>query len=103
MSVHLKDRRRVMRRSIGIGAVLGVAATGVIVAAPAAFAAVPSFPDNVVVFPDRDFVSIEGYERYAGETATVRVTRPGAGVVGSAKAVVSDSGVAFEVNHPGGV
>jgi hypothetical protein len=103
MSVHTKDRRGVIRRSVGIGAVLGVAATGLVVAAPAAFAAVPAFPDNVVVFPDRDFVSIEGYERYAGETATVRVTRPGAGVVGSAKAVVSDSGVAFEVNHPGGV
>jgi hypothetical protein len=72
-------------------------------AAPAAFAAVPSFPDNVVVFPDRDFVSVEGYERFAGETATLQVTRPGSGVVGSAKSVVSDSGVAFEVNHPGGV
>jgi Fibronectin type III domain/Chitobiase/beta-hexosaminidase C-terminal domain len=103
MSVHTGDRRAVVRRAVGIGAALGIAATGLVVAAPAAFAAVPAFPDNVVVFPDRDFVSVEGYERYAGETATLQVTRPGVGVVGSAKAAVSDSGVAFEVNHPGGV
>ncbi|MFD3444539.1 fibronectin type III domain-containing protein [Microbacteriaceae bacterium 4G12] len=91
-----------MRRTIGIGAVLGVATAGLVVTAPAAFAAVPAFPDNVVVFPDRDFVSVEGYERYAGEMATLQVTRGGS-VVGSARSVVSDSGVAFEVNHPGGV
>ena len=97
------DRRRRVRRTVGIGAVLGVATAGLVVTAPAAFAAVPAFPDNVVVFPDRDFVSVEGYERYAGETATLQVTRADVGVVGSAKSVVSDSGVAFEVNHPGGV
>jgi len=68
-----------------------------------AFAAVPSFPDNVTVFPDRDFVSVEGYAAHAGETALVKVTRPGAGVIGSATDVVSGGDVAFEINHPGGV
>jgi hypothetical protein len=68
-----------------------------------ASAAVPVFPNNVVVFPNRDFVSLEGYAEHAGETAVVEVTRPGVGVVGSAQGVVSGTDVAFEVNHPGGV
>ena len=71
-------------------------------AIPAANAAVPAFPDNIVVFPDRDFVSIEGYEGHAGETATLEVKRAGK-IIGSAEAAVDAGGVAFEVNHPGGV
>lgn len=71
-------------------------------AIPAASAAVPNFPDNLVVFPDRDFVTIEGYQGHVGETATVEVRRSGAGVIGSAKGVVQAGDVAFEINHPGG-
>ncbi|CAI3798043.1 fibronectin type III domain-containing protein [Pseudarthrobacter sp. MM222] len=71
-------------------------------AIPAASAAVPNFPDNLVVFPDRDFVTIEGYQDHIGETATVEVRRSGAGVIGSAKGVVQAGDVAFEINHPGG-
>ncbi len=67
-----------------------------------ASAAVPSFPDNLVVFPDRDFVSVEGFEQHAGETALLEVTR-GTSVIGSTKALVDGGGIAFEVNHPGGV
>ena len=79
---------------------LGV--TGLLVVAPGvASAAVPSFPDNVVVFPDRDFVTVEGYQDHVGETATLEVTRAGK-VIGSAKSVVGAGDVAFEVNHPGG-
>jgi hypothetical protein len=66
-----------------------------------ATAAVPTFPDNVVVFPDRDFVTIEGYQDHIGETATVTVTR-GTQVVGSAVGTVAEGDVAFEINHPGG-
>ncbi|HET9872678.1 MAG TPA: fibronectin type III domain-containing protein [Propionibacteriaceae bacterium] len=66
-----------------------------------ASAAVPTFPDNVVVFPDRDFITIEGYQDHIGETATVEVLRGGT-VVGSAKGVVGEGDVAFEINHPGG-
>ena len=61
----------------------------------------PAFPDNIVVFPDRDFVTIEGYQDHVGETATVEVT-PRQQVIGSAKGVVEAGDVAFEVNHPGG-
>lgn len=63
---------------------------------------VPAFPDNLLVFPDRDFVSVEGYQDHVGETATVEITRPNVGVIGSAQAVVAEGDVAFEINHPGG-
>ena len=66
-----------------------------------AAAAVPTFPDNLVVFPDRDFVTIEGYQDHVGQTATVEVLRGGQ-VVGSAQGVVEAGDVAFEVNHPEG-
>ena len=55
-----------------------------------------------MVFPDRDFVTIEGYQDRVGQTAMVEVTRKGAGVVGSAQGVVQAGDVAFEINHPGG-
>jgi len=80
-----------------------VATSGLVLSAGPASAAVPTFPDNLLVFPNRDFVSVQGYADHAGETATVTVDRPGVGLVGSATAVVSGSDVAFEVNHPGGV
>lgn len=94
---------RALRRTLVGGAAVALSA-GFMVAVPtSADAAVPTFPDNIVVFPDRDFVSVEGYENHVGETATLEVTRPGVGLIGSAQAVVEAGGVAFEVNHPGGV
>lgn len=85
--------------------VVATVATGLVAAGAAtaivASAAVPSFPDNVVVFPDRDFITIEGYQNHIGETALVEVTRDGK-VIGSAKGVVQEGDVAFEINHPGG-
>ena len=83
--------------AVGALSVAGLATLGTSVAS----AAVPSYPDNVVVFPDRDFVTIEGYQDHIGETATVTVTR-GTQVVGSAVGTVSEGDVAFEINHPGG-
>lgn len=86
-----------------IGSVSAVLCATSLLAIPSANAAVPAFPNNVVVFPDRDFVTIEGYQDKIGETATVEVTRPGVGVVGSAQSAVAAGDVAFEINHPGGV
>jgi hypothetical protein len=97
------DRRRTSAALWGAGMSVGLVATALTVAASPATSAVPNFPDNLLVFPDRDFVSVEGFSGHAGETATLDVTRPGSGVIGSAKAVVSGTDVAFEVNHPGGV
>ena len=94
--------RRGGRRGVAL-AVAGVLGVGGLttLATGIADAAVPTFPDNVVVFPERDFVTIEGYQDHIGETATVEVTRGGT-VVGSAKGKVAEGDVAFEINHPGG-
>ena len=72
------------------------------IAVGGAVAAVPTFPDNLVVFPNRDFISAEGFSAHAGETALVTVTRPGTGVVGSTEVLLGLGDVPFEVNHPGG-
>src|SRR4051794_34385994 len=89
------------RRAVVAGLVAsGLVGTSLILPGIAA-AAVPAFPDNVVVFPDRDFVTIEGYQDHIGEEAIVEVKRGGQ-VVGSAKGIVEAGDVAFEINHPGG-
>ena len=62
----------------------------------------PTFPNNLVLFPNRDFITIEGYADRIGRSALIQVHRGGA-VVGSAVGVVSGTDVAFEINHPGGV
>lgn len=93
--------RRWLNRRIAATAVASLAAAGIAGAAIVAEAAPPAFPNNVVVFPDRDFVTIEGYQDHIGDTALVEVTRGGE-VIGSAKGVVEEGDVAFEINHPGG-
>ena len=85
-----------------VGGLVSSGLVGVL-SAGSASAAVPTFPDNLLVFPNRDFVSVAGYAERVGQTATVAVIRAGVGVVGSATAVVSGGDVAFEINHPGGV
>ncbi|WP_051427674.1 fibronectin type III domain-containing protein [Arthrobacter sp. H20] len=84
------------------GLAIGVLCSTSILVPSAASAAVPSFPDNIVVFPDRDFVTIEGFQDRLGQTATVEVSRPSVGIIGSAQGTVQAGDVAFEVNHPGG-
>lgn len=95
-------RRTTRRRAAAVAGfvVTGLISSSVVMPGLAA-AAVPTFPDNLVVFPNRDFVTIEGYQNHVGETATIEVVR-GTQVVGSAKGVVEAGDVAFEVNHPGG-
>jgi hypothetical protein len=93
--------RRFLNRRVAVTALAGVIAAGATTAGIVADAAVPSFPNNVVVFPDRDFVTIEGYQSHIGEEALVEVTRDGK-VIGSAKGTVGEGDVAFEINHPGG-
>jgi hypothetical protein len=93
--------RRLINRRVAMTAVAGAIAAGATAAGFVADAAVPSFPDNLVVFPDRDFISVEGYQSHVGETALVEVTRGGQ-AIGSAKSVVEEGDVAFEINHPGG-
>ncbi|BFU42633.1 fibronectin type III domain-containing protein [Krasilnikovia sp. MM14-A1004] len=86
-----------------VAAVLAAAAGVTVMSGGAAAAAgLPVFPDNLVIFPDRDFITVEGYQDHIGETGIIEVTRPGVGVIGSAAGVVAEGDVAFEINHPGG-
>lgn len=100
---HLKAGQGPRRARTALVAVTAASlAAGSLLAAQSASAAIPKFPNNVVVFPDRDFVSVEGYSERAGQTAVVEVVRQGQ-VTGSAKGTISGTDVAFEINHPGGV
>jgi hypothetical protein len=101
--VKARGRRgpRWLNRRVTATLAVGLSAAGLGGAALVADAAPPAFPNNVVVFPDRDFVTIEGYQNHIGEEALVEVTRDGK-VVGSAKGTVEEGDVAFEINHPGG-
>ncbi|MGY1663421.1 fibronectin type III domain-containing protein [Geodermatophilus sp. SYSU D00705] len=92
------------RRALGLFSAATVAVGSVVLSSGVAQAALPTLPNNLVVFPDRDFMTIEGFEGLpAGSTATVKVFR-GTTVVGQTTADVNypEDGVAFEINHPGG-
>src|SRR4051812_23670384 len=92
---------RWLNRRVTATLAVGLSAAGLGGAALVADAAPPAFPNNVVVFPDRDFVTIEGYQSHIGEVGLVEVMRDGK-VIGSAKGTVEEGDVAFEINHPGG-
>jgi len=98
-----QDQPSTKRRRARRATAMVVLAGGIAPLAMGAFAsaAPPNFPDNIVVFPDRDFVTVEGFQNHVNETALLEVVR-GDRVIGSAKAVVAEGDVAFEVNHPGG-
>jgi hypothetical protein len=68
-------------------------------------AAVPAnqaFLKNVTVFPERDFISIEGFPEGTDLQVVVRRGNSATPVVGTARGIVGRSGL-FEINHPGGV
>lgn len=96
----------------GIASALLVGVPAVLIGGPSAASAVtanlPVDPNNIGVFPNRDFVNFVGYIGHHGQQALVEVTRPGVGVVGSAIGTVNNPNndplaVIFEVNHPGGI
>ena len=96
------ERSRGRRRRAVVAGLVASGLVGTSLIIPSFAAAAPAeFPNNVVVFPDRDFVTIEGYQDHLGEEGTVEVKR-GDQVIGSAKGKVEAGDVAFEVNHPGG-
>ena len=104
-----RDQRSARRRH---GArIAGTAITALLastlVPASTAFAATPPVPpNNVVIFPDRDFVVLEGYQNRIGQFATITARR-GGNLIGRAEGLIADEGPsqapALEVNHPGGV
>ncbi|MEU4089998.1 fibronectin type III domain-containing protein [Streptomyces aureus] len=91
----------------------GLAISGIVISASVApvtaHAAVPAFPDNITIFPDRDFVSVDGFSDYAGKQVTIEVQRPHVGLIGSATGTMASAdsiaagNPAIEVNHPGGL
>ncbi|MEA2324394.1 MAG: large repetitive protein [Solirubrobacteraceae bacterium] len=68
-------------------------------AAPADIVEPPPLPHVMTVFPDRDFVSVEGYA--PNTDMTIRVVRNGL-TIGTAAGTTDGDGL-LEVNHPGGV
>jgi hypothetical protein len=87
---------------VGIAVVATTVAASAVLGAGTAFAAVPAFPDDTIVFPDRDFVSTDGYDGHQGETATVEVYRPGVGIVGAGPVVGTPVQVVAAAPGPGG-
>src|SRR5437764_263987 len=78
-----------------------LAAASLAVAAPSAPAAIsmpPAFPHEVTVFPERDFVTVDGWP--ANTDVRVDVLRNGVNV-GTATWKTDAAGLA-EINHPGG-
>ncbi len=97
---HRAARRLGTRRNAAVAIVAGLVLTGT--SSAVVNAAVPTFDvGNLVLFPNRDFITVEGYQSHIGETATITVTRDGT-TIGSASHVVEEGDVAFEINHPGG-
>jgi hypothetical protein len=82
MTAALTGRKR--RAALAGLLVAGVAASAATTTAGTASAAVPAFPDNITIFPDRDFVSVDGFADHAGQQVTVELVRAGVGVVGRA-------------------
>ncbi|MFE2585036.1 fibronectin type III domain-containing protein [Streptomyces sp. NPDC059378] len=97
------------RKATAAGLVISGMVISASVAPVTAHAAVPAFPDNITIFPDRDFVSIDGFSEHAGEQVTIEVQRPHVGLIGSATGTMASAdsiaagNPAIEVNHPGGL
>ncbi len=59
-------------------------------------------PALVTVFPERDFVSIEGFQEGTDLQVVVRRGTGPTPVIGTARGIVPKGGI-FEINHPGGI
>lgn len=98
-----RDSRQVNRKGSKARKLLAVSATAVLaslaVAVPVLAATPPVLPRDITIFPERDFVAIDGYR--ANTNLTVNVIRGGE-VVGTTRGTTDRTGF-LEVNHPGGV
>lgn len=98
-----RDSRQVDRKGSKTKKLLAVSATAVLaslaVAVPVLAATPPVLPRDITIFPERDFVAIDGYR--ANTNLAVNVIR-GGNVVGAARGTTDRTGF-LEVNHPGGV
>jgi Chitobiase/beta-hexosaminidase C-terminal domain len=93
------------RRRAVVTAAAGIAVAAAF-AAPAGAANPPTLPHSIISFPERDFVSAEGYEE--GVPVLVEVLRNGSIIGTSTEVMPGDDPTApgfdgiVEVNHPGG-
>ncbi len=63
----------------------------------------PIFPDNIVTFAKRDYVSIQGFSAYVGKSAIVEVYNSVGDLIGQAIGLGQAPPDSYlEVNHPGG-
>ena len=95
-------RGGVKARRLFASAMAAVMLAGTVMSGQAAAATPPVFPNNIVIFPERDFLSLEGYQDKVGQQATITVLRGGE-VSGRATGTIAAGDPALEVNHPGGV
>src|SRR5919202_942345 len=93
-----RDRRRTRAAITTAAALLGTAA----LASPAgaAVAPVPTLPHSIISFPERDFVSADGFTD--ATSVTVRVVRNGVTIATSDPITPAGDTGLVEVNHPGG-
>lgn len=89
------------RKTALAGLALGSVGMSLFVAPGAASAApLPVFPDNIVIFPDRDMVVLEDDFGSGPQDVRIEVVRNGQ-VIGATHGRTATGGE-FEVNHPGG-
>ena len=98
-SAALSSRTSVRRRLV-VGCTAAAVGVGSVLSAQAATP--PAAPHDITVFPQRDFVSIAGYDEFADRAATVTVRRNGT-TTSTAQGVIVAGDPSLEVNHPGGV
>ncbi len=74
-------------------------------------AVLPEFPDDIIVFPERDFINVLGFNGanlntpHSGKKAQLQVVRSINGVstiIGEAFPTISGTNFAFDINHPFG-
>ena len=104
MSVRRSRRRTATYKRLGVAVATAVVAVPLHAVAADAAVVAPDLDRNVVVFPVRDFMSIEGagWNALNGQTLTINVYRDGV-LIGVASGTAGLGDPALEVNHPGGV
>jgi hypothetical protein len=56
---------------------------------------------NTAAFPNRDFITLEGYQSRVGQKFLLQALRKGK-LIGNAIGTIKAGDVAAEINHPGG-
>lgn len=90
-------RRR--RAALAGAAITGLASSVLVPGSASAATMIPVFPDNIVVFPNRDMVVLEG--GFGGDQPVLVEVKRGGQLMGAVGGATVTDGE-WEVNHPGG-